>query len=218
MCWQCLWQCHAGHADCERRCLQRRGIHRHRHGAAHSGGNAGCRYRHAHSALPRLAYRFAAAGRDGLELYVPFCHDDACREGLWSDDRSRHCRRLRRRTSRLERKILAALCQPDCLGMCRDDHRLQSAFDRHLVVCKLVGLSHRRVAEPSGCGDYACGVPCVSLAGEGLLEAALRAVRSDCGLCCLAVFRHGRFCVDEGNRAGAGRHCPSQAFCLHAEV
>ena len=80
MCWQCLWQCHAGHADCERRCLQRRGIHRHRHGAAHSGGNAGCRYRHAHSALPRLAYRFAAAGRDGLELYVPFCHDDACRE------------------------------------------------------------------------------------------------------------------------------------------
>ena len=25
-----------------------------------------CRYRHAHSALPRLAYRFAAAGRDGL--------------------------------------------------------------------------------------------------------------------------------------------------------
>lgn len=43
---------------------------------------------------PRLAYRFAAAGRDGLELYVPFCHDDACREGLWSDDRSRHCRRL----------------------------------------------------------------------------------------------------------------------------
>ena len=90
-------KCHAGHADCERRCLQRRGIHRHRHGAAHSGGNAGCRYRHAHSALPRLAYRFAAAGRDGLELYIPFCHDDACREGLWSDDRSRHCRRLRRR-------------------------------------------------------------------------------------------------------------------------
>ena len=33
-------------------------------------------------------------GRDGLELYVPFCHDDACREGLWSDDRSCHCRRL----------------------------------------------------------------------------------------------------------------------------
>ena len=47
------------------------------------------------------------------------------------------------------------------VSACRDDHRLQSAFDRHLVVCKLVGLSHRRVAEPSGCGDYACGVPCV---------------------------------------------------------
>ena len=119
----------------------------------------------------------------------------------------------------LERKILAALCQPDCLGMCRDDHRLQSAFDRHLVVCKLVGLSHRRVAEPSGRGDYACGVPCVSTRWR-------RASGSSFTCCSVLIvgyvvslfFGMVDFASMKSNRAGAGRHCPSQAFCLHAEV
>lgn len=48
---------HAGHADCKRRGLQRRGVHCHRHGASHSGGHVSRRHRHAYPALSHLAHR-----------------------------------------------------------------------------------------------------------------------------------------------------------------
>ena len=56
------------------------------------------------------------------------------------------------------------------------------------------------------------------LARQGLLEAAVRSVRSCRGLYRLAVLRHGRFRIHEEHRAGAGHHRPAEAVCVHPEV
>ena len=150
---------HAGHAHCKRRRLQRPGIHSHRHGSAHSGRHARRRYRHAGSAVPGLAHRLAPAGRDGPELHVPVRDDDAGREGLWLYDRRGDRGRLYRGLTWIDREILAAVRQPDRLGVCRDDDRLQPALDRYLLVREFLGLSHRRVAESARRGHHARGVP-----------------------------------------------------------
>ena len=209
---------HAGHADCKRRGLQRRNVHRHRYGASHPGGHACCRYRHAYPALSHLAHRLETSRRDGPELYVFVCDDDACGQRLRPYDRLGHCRRLHRGPSGPDGKILAAFCEPDRLGVRRDDHRLQPAFYRHLVLRELFRVSHRRVAEPSCRGHYTGGLSHLQFSCQGLLEAALRALRPDRGLYRLAVFRHGRLCVHEEYRSGARHYSPSQALCLYAEV
>ena len=209
---------HAGHADCKRRGLQRRGVHCHRHGASHSGGHVSRRHRHAYPALSHLAHRLQASCRDGPELYVFVCDDDARGQRLRPHDRRGRCGRLHRGPFGHDGKILAALCQPDRLGVRRDDHRLQPAFYRHLVLRELFRVSHRRMAEPSCRGHYTGGLPHLQFSCQGLLEAALRALRPDRGLYRLAVFRHGRLCVHEKYRPGARYHRPSQALCLYAEV
>ena len=95
--------------------------------------------------------------RDGPELYVFVCDDDACGQRLRPYDRLGHCRRLHRGPSGPDGKILAAFCEPNRLGVRRDDHRLQPAFYRHLVLRELFRVPHRRMAEPSCRGHYTGG-------------------------------------------------------------
>ena len=124
----------------------------------------------------------------GLSFTFFVCDDDACGQRLRPYDRRGRCGRLHRGPSGPDGEILAALCQPDRLGVRRDDHRLQPAFYRHLVLRELFRVPHRRVAEPSCCGHYAGGLPHLQFFCKGLLEAALRALRPDRGLYRLAVF------------------------------